>query len=112
MPRGTSRQVKPRPKHSKAKKQHAHKSRQARLGGTRSQRLHAARTPLPHLQPPCPCPCPQPILPVQPVQAQIGEASPPTPIGQPSAGAGGANVTVIQSHPIGGTATGVQSWSR
>jgi len=58
MPRGTSRQVKPRPKHSKGKPEHARKTRQARLGGSRSHRLLVARTgPLPHLQPPCACPC-------------------------------------------------------
>jgi hypothetical protein len=63
MPKGTSRQVKPHPKHSKGK--HTGRSgkpggRSRKLGGTRSHRLHQARTQhTPHLQSGCLCPCPQ-----------------------------------------------------
>jgi hypothetical protein len=93
MPRGTSRQVKPRPKHTKAKKHHKLQSRSARLGGPRPKRLQAARTgPLPHLQDPCQCPCQQPATPgppapIPPVQMpnQPGPAPNPAMPQMPSA---------------------------
>jgi hypothetical protein len=108
MPRGTSRQVKPRPKQSKGKKQHAHKSRQKRLGGTRSQRLHAARTQLPHLQPPCSCPCPETVLPGQPAAAEPGDIVVlPIPMASPSVGGtAGPSVIANPPHPTGGPPPG------
>jgi len=83
-PRGTSRQVKPRPKTTKAKKLHKRPTRTQKLGGSKSERLHQARTgPLPHLVQPCACPCPVPLLPgpptsvplTPPVQGEVQPAS-------------------------------------